>query len=312
MQIFTLICTLILLFSPIFFWQYILYSFPSLGVGRRQFLLGIFIGALTTLPLFYSDIWILWRMLDNIFFSLLYILEGFLWFWLVWSLGLFFSLFFGLSCVYSYYRNKKVPFYILRLFGGFLWLVLFFSCLIYVTVFILWTWSGWEIVESWDFVFQGFAMIFWYYIIVSLLEEGLKYFWNMNLTQNKNHFYIIIWYACVIGLGFAFFENILYSYNYYQNQASFDGIFQLVFFRSVFTVSVHILCAIVLAGALYIYINTPMPLIKTYITLIGLWWISIFSHAFFNIALTYGYMWYMFFYLFALYIAVVYLTSHEW
>ena len=198
---------------------------------------------------------------------------------------------------------------------SFLWytaLIAMCSVPMYFVYYSLWSSSNWEVVISWDYVFQGFALIFWYYIIIALLEEGLKYFWNSQLTllEDKS-LYRTIWFACTIWLGFAFFENIFYVYNFLISSSSWDGLFQLVFFRSIFTVSLHILCAILLAGGLYLFQTIKSSKHRMFWALLGLWWWAILAHAMFDVALSYGYLWVIFLYVFALYISVVFVSSSE-
>ena len=313
MEIFTLLLIALTLLSPIFFWMYILQSFPSLGIWRKQFFMGIWAGALTTLPLIYSDFWIVGGLIESIFFSLSYISESILWFTIWLRLLLFFILVFILGYWFIYLKKHIIPRSYIRSCIWYSVLILGFSFTIFFVYSIFWNPIDGEMVTSWDYVFQWFALIFWYYIIISLLEEGLKYFWNSQaLLGGTKNFYKLIWYACATWLGFAFFENLLYSYSYYQQIDWLEGLFQLVFFRSVFTVSLHILCAILLAAWLYIFSQSSWDKKRMCISLLWLWWWAILSHAFFDIALSYEYIGVIFLYVFTLYITVVYITNEWW
>lgn len=313
MEIFTLLLISFTLLSPILFWMYILQSFPSLGIGRKQFFIGIWAWSLTTLPLIYNDFWVLGEIIENIFFSLSYISESVLWLTIGLRLLLFFMLIFIFWYGFIYLKKHSISKNYIRSCIWYSLLILSCSFTIFFVYSIFWSSVDGESVTSWDYVFQGFALIFWYYIIISLLEEGLKYFWNSQaLLGNTKNFYKVIWFACATWLGFAFFENLLYSYNYYQQIGWFEGLFQLVFFRSIFTVSLHILCAILLATGLYIFSNFRWFPKKMYLALFWLGGWAIFSHAFFDIALSYNYIGVIFLYIFALYITVVYITNEWW
>lgn len=313
MQIFTFLGIFFTLLSPVFFWMYVLQSFPNLGIWRKQFFIGMGAGVLTTLPLIYDNVWIIGELVEDIFFSFSYISESFLGIEIFIRIFLFFSLISLWILAFIYYKKRYFSVSFIKYFLWYTCIIGIFIFFIYIIYVTLWSSNSWEIIRPWDYVFQGFALILWYYIIVSLLEEGLKYFGNTQvLLWETGNFYNVVWYACVVWLGFAFFENILYAYNYYSTSMWFDWIFQLIFFRSVFTVSLHILCAILLAVGLYIFSNA-ITIKKQF--LVGLFWLwggAILSHAFFDVALSYGYLGVIFIYVFALYVTVVCVTGNEW
>jgi len=313
MQIFTFLGLFFTLLSPVLFWMYVLQSFPNLGIWRKQFFIGIGAGALSTLPLIYNNIWIIGWLVEDIFFSFSYISESFLGVEIFIRIFLFFALISLWIIAFIYYNKWHFSVICMKYIFWYTSIIAAFIFIIYIIYVILWTSSSGEIIRSWDYIFQGFALIFWYYIIVSLLEEGLKYLWNTQaLLWESESFYKLLWYACVVWLGFSFFENILYVYSYYTASEWFDWIFQLTFFRSVFTVSLHILCAILLAAWLYTFAYAATSKKKILLGLCCLWGGAILSHAFFDVALSYGYLGVIFIYVFALYITVVYLTGNEW
>jgi len=313
MQILTFILIIFTLLSPVFFWMYLLQSFPHLEVWRKQFLIGLTVGAVTTLPLVYNDFWIIWGFLENIFFQFAYISGSFLGFEIFISLTLFFSIIFIVSVASIYFMRKKMQSYYISSCIWYIILIWVYSIIMYWLYYILWSSSSWESINFWGYVFQGFALVLGYYIIISLLEEGVKYFWNTEVLRwDMRNFSKIIWFACVSGLGFAFFENILYAYSFYVSSSWLSGVFQPIFFRSIFTVSLHILCAILLASGLYIFSKHRLKTKYMYLSLFSLSWWALLAHALFNTALTYWYMWVIFIYIFALYICVVYVTAEWW
>jgi len=311
MEIISFIFTLLLLLSPLFFWYYIFQNFPQLQVGRSQFILWICVWALVTLPLAYSNFLILWSIIQEVFMQYSYLSESFLWIWLTAQLLMLFIFFFWVSLSFSYYLLWKKSLSLLRNYIALWFLIILFCLISYILILVFWNSSQWKILNLWDYAFQGAIVIFWYYIIVSLLEEWLKYIWNITYIWNSDNIYKVVGYACVIGLGFAFFENIFYSYQYYQSYGSIDGIFELIFFRSIFTVSVHILCAILLAVWIFLALNFSVRNIKLYLMLVLVWWASIVFHGVFNLALTYWYTGIIFLYIFMLYITVVYVSNPD-
>jgi len=313
MQILTFLLIAFTLLSPVFFWMYLLQSFPHLWVWRKQFFIGIIAGAMMTLPLVYNDIWVMGGVLDSIFFSFSYISESFFGLEILMRLSLFFGIIFISWAGFLYFKNKNIHKSYISACIGFILLIAICSVVMYIVYSLLWSSAHGETLSIWDYIFQGFALIFWYYMIISILEEGLKYFWNTQvLIGNMNNFYKIIWFACASGLGFSFFENILYAYSFYMNSSWLSGVFQPIFFRSIFTVSLHILCAILLASGLYIFSKHALKTKYMYLALFSLSWWALLAHALFNTAMTYWYVWVIFLYIFALYICVVYVTAEWW
>jgi len=229
------------------------------------------------------------------------------------SLLVFFAVIFILTMICFYILDRKIYATYISSCIGFTLIAVASSVSIYGLYFFMWSSESGLSTNFWGYIFQGFALIFWYYMIISLLEEGLKYFWNTQVMRwNMPDLYTILWFACATGLGFAFFENILYAYNFYMNSQSTQGIFELIFFRSIFTVSLHILCAILLASGLYIFSIQRHKTRQMYLMLFALSGGAILSHSLFNTALTYGYMGVIFLYIFALYICIVSITAEWW
>jgi RsiW-degrading membrane proteinase PrsW (M82 family) len=100
-------------------------------------------------------------------------------------------------------------------------------------------------------------------------------------------------------LGFSFVENLLYLWSYYgAHGASFDLV-KLYFFRSAFSIVVHILCSSVIAyyfsKALILYRDKDLSFSYLKIFSVGLV-VSIVLHLVFDVALTLGFVFVIFLY----------------
>jgi len=176
----------IILLLPLFFWMYVFSSFDHLEVSRKQFLIGLWAGALWTLPLIFNNMFILWNLIEEIFFALSFIHESVLGLSVVWSMGLFFLIMMILSLGVSILLTKKVATkkYIYS-FLGLLWLLSISSILLYFLSFITPGNNSDIAIESGSFVFLGIAWVVSYYIIISLLEEWTKYISSLSIVTKK-------------------------------------------------------------------------------------------------------------------------------
>lgn len=313
-QAIILIISGIILFLPLFFWMYVFSSFWHLGVSRKQFLFWLWAWALSTLPLIYSDIFVLWRLIEEIFFSLSFISSSFLGIWVLWSMSIFFLLMLTLSFLISKVILKKWE--IQKYAISFWWMVCVLgvsSLLIYTCYFFFWDSLNTKSIESGDFVFIWIAWIIWYYIVISLLEEWMKHTANLNMISEKKNmsFWSMLASWAVVALGFSFFENILYAYSFISLQGVEQELLRLVFFRSFFTVALHVLCAMLVAWGFYMLYVLRGKYSKAYLLFFVFTFCAIVSHAFFDIALTFWYIGVIFIYIFFLYILVWYITNPE-
>lgn len=311
---FILITSGVVLLLPVFFWMYIFAAFSHLGVSRKQFLLGAVAWSLATLPLLYSNMFIVWNLIEEIFFSLSFISESSFGTNVIWSIGLFFLVFALCSFWVSMVRSGKGQLnrYIVSLIG-LLCILTIFTISMYL-LSLIWPGYRWDTaIESGSFVFVWLIWISSYYIVISLLEEWMKYLSNLGIIdQSKlSNFSSMLASAAVVALGFAFFENILYGYSYITLQWIDGQLLQVLFFRSIFTVALHVLCAMLLAGGFYMLLNLRGKYNKAYVLFALFASISIVSHAFYDVALTFWYIWVVFIYLFLLYLLAGYITGSE-
>lgn len=313
-QFFILIFSGIILLLPLFFWMYVLSSFEHLGVSRKQFLFGLWAGAISTLPLLYSDMFVIWGLIEEIFFSLSFVSNSFLGMWVFWNIGIFFTLMFLISFILWKIIFKKIQ--LQKYLISFFWLICLlgtFSVLLYLGSWLWWNSTSDTKIESGSFVFIGLIWIMSYYIVISLLEEGMKYVSNINILSKKNtmSFANMLASWAVVALGFAFFENILYSYSYITLNGIESELLSIVFFRSLFTVALHVLCAMLISGGFYMILDLRWKYNKAYLLFFVFTLLSIMSHAFFDVAITFWYIGVVFIYLFMLYLVMWYITSSD-
>jgi RsiW-degrading membrane proteinase PrsW (M82 family) len=128
-----------------------------------------------------------------------------------------------------------------------------------------------------------------YYIVISLLEEGVKYASNINtLPREQNRsFPAMLASGAVVALGFAFFENILYAYSYLQAYGVESEVLRVAFFRSLFTLALHVLCTMLLSAGFYMLLVLRGKYNKAYLLFGVLSSLAIISHMFFDVALTF-------------------------
>jgi len=302
----------ILLLLPLWFWMYLFVALEHLKIGKKEFYIWIGMWIVATLPLVYEEFIFFGWLLEDIFFQLSYIWDDFLGLELFGKLLTFFMSIFLICILWSKFIlwvNIQKYLYSSLWYSVFLLIWCITAYFAYHGFFSIGT--GVTPVYSGSLVFSWLGAILWYYIVISLLEEWLKYFWNVwFLTSDSRNQSLpgIIAFAWVIALWFSFFENILYSYIHYKSSWT-QWLLSLVFFRSLFTVSLHILCAMILATAFYLALVIGARHAKSYVLFFVFSWISIIAHALFDTSLSFWYTFVVFFYLFFLYLLVIYISD---
>ena len=145
----------------------------------------------------------------------------------------------------------------------------------------------------WETLFNTLKLIIFYYILVAFIEESSKHFnfvWISILDIKKVEDWVL--YAIFVALWFSFIENILYFYNLYSfNWISFE-LTKTYFFRSIFSIMVHVFCSWVIAYfftksyLLYKENHKLFPYLKVFLTWLSIW---IFLHFIFDFAITLGF-----------------------
>lgn len=293
-------------FFPIVIWAYIFSYIDNNPINKKRFFLWIVAWWLSVVPILYMD-----KILEIINFKYLnifYYISKVKWFltsmefWLSLSLFLFvivLSSFLVWWFVHKYREVFKVYFRNILVF-------IFFIFLLSIGVFllnILFSKFDFQLTEAiyfWDIVFNSLKLIIFYYIIVAFIEETSKHF-NFLQSSVLSIKSIKDWvlYAIFVALWFSLIENMLYLYNYYNVYWLNWDLLQIYFFRSAFSVIVHILSSSVVAyyfsKALLLYRDKDLSF--PYIKIFSFWlFISILLHLFFDVSLSLWFSFIMFIY----------------
>ncbi len=305
-----IICmTGIFLLMPLGFWMYISEA-CFVKVSRRDFGLGIFAGAIATLPIVFHEFPVIGRLVSDIFFEasifsnfffdgslLLYFLRFLVIIWLV------FAMLWGI--IYGYSRLRALR--DIRVFLGQVWVMVFSLWGFWLVYSLFGNVAPSETMRYGDVVFSSLAGICVYYGIIALLEEGVKLTASVSLWEN----YVFARYRgylafmLCIALGFSFFENLLYM-SAYIDRVWIDGwLAQLVFLRSLFSVTIHVLCSVCVGiGFWYLMSDTRYSLLvsMSLFILCTLW--GMLAHGVFDILMQFGLIAGVFLYIFAAYILI--------
>ncbi len=315
-KIFSLIFILFISFLPLVFWAYIFSYIDSSLLNKKRFFLGIFAGSISVLPFLYFE-----KIIQIPLFSFLNIFSFAQKITNFSSLFPFFLSAFSFLCLFFFFsfliwlffsREEKKFIFSIKTFSLFLIFLLFLSLFFYF----LWIFFSlfpelnflWEEkIYFWKTLFQSFKLIIVYYFLVGLIEESTKYFQLLgseNLaTQSSKE---LVLYSIFIALGFSFIENILYLFNLYSQSWFSTSLIKVYFFRSVFSIILHILCSSIIvhsfAKCWYKYRRFIFrEYMKGFFLALVL---AIFLHSFFDIALSIGISFVIFLYFMGGYIYV--------
>lgn len=283
-------------FFPIVIWAYTFSYIDDNPLNKKRFLVGVLWWALSVVPILYMDK--ILEFLNFKYLNIFYFVSQIKWlftsfeFWLSMSLFLFVIVLFSFLLWWFVLKFKEIIKIYLKNLLVFLIFIVFLSFVIFL-LNIVFTKFDFAISESITFgnvVFNSFKLIIFYYIIVAFIEESSKHF---NFLQSSV-LYIKsvkegVLYAIFVALGFSLIENMLYLYNYYSAYWVNWELLNIYFFRSVFSVIVHILSSSVVAyyfsKALLLYRQKDLSL--PYLKIFSFWLlISILLHLFFDVALT--------------------------
>jgi len=286
-------------FFPIVIWAYVFSYIDDNPLNKKRFFIGVLWWSLSVVPILYMD-----RILEILDFKYLnafhyiYQIKSFfssLEFWM--SLSLFLLVIVLFSFIFWWFVHKFREVFKIYLKNILVFLV--FILLLSVVVFILniifskFDFNISETIYFWDIIFNSFKLIVFYYLVIAFIEESSKHF---NFLQSSvlqiNSIKDWVLYAIFIALGFSLVENMLYLYNFYTVYWLNSELLKLYFFRSAFSVIVHILSSSVVAyyfsKALLLYRNKDLSL--PYLKIFLFWLlISILLHLFFDVAMT---MWF--------------------
>jgi len=291
-------------FIPVIFWAYIFSNIDENPINKKRFLIWIISWWLSVVPILYMDSIIEFIKLKNLnFFNLAYNIKDLFSslnfsFWL----SLFLMIILILSWILAFMIKKNInilrtyikAIFIFLLFILLIW-VIFYSIDLFSSYFIFLNYDIWESknIYFWETVFSTIKLIIFYYIIVAFIEEATKHFnfiWTSILDiRNVNEGVI---YAIFVALWFSFVENILYFNNLYLSTWFSWELVQTYFFRSIFSIIVHVYCSVVVSYAfvksylLFKQNNKIFPYLKTFIKGLFYW---ILLHFIFDFTLTLGF-----------------------
>ena len=295
-------CVLLL---PLVFWMYIFTTFFPNSISKLQFLGGVIIGGFSSIPFVFHGGSFIWDILENIFSELL--ATSFL--WVVQNVSLIFMalllLYFSVWFFFQDFRRRYSNIFLYSS-AALLCMVIIGSLLSFGLQAFLPALSQISVWYAGVISFVSVGGIFAYYSIIAIIEEGNKYISSLSFSGKQDYFCVIEKYlslsAC-IALGFAFFENILYTYFYLQDSWVWPWLLSLVFFRSIFTIILHLMSSILFAlGFWYViwgeYSWTWTKILKAWIFI----FLGIISHILFDSALSFWYVGLLILYIFLMYI----------
>ena len=298
-DIFIYILLALISFFPIVIWAYIFSYIDDNPLNKKRFIVWVLWWILSVVPILY-----LWNFLKIFNFKILnifYYVSQIKWFltslefWV--SLSLFLVIIVLFSFLLGWFINKFRE--IAKIYFKNILVFLVFIALLSIWVFVF---NGFfsniniaisDPIYFWEIVFNSFKLIVFYYLLVAFLEESSKHF---NFLQSSVLYIDSIknWvlYAIFVALWFSLIENILYLYNFYITYWLTWELIKIYFFRSIFSVIVHVLSSSIVAyyfsRALLLYREKDLSL--PYLKIFFYWlFISIMLHLFFDVALSLGF-----------------------
>jgi len=300
-----IILTFISLF-PIVIWAYIFSYIDDNPLNKKRFLIWILWWSLAVVPILHMDKIV--NVLDLQYLNSFYFASQIKWFFTSLEFWLSLSLFLIVIVLFSFLLgwflnqfNKLIKVYTknILVFLAFIWIISIFVFLFNI-IFTNFDFIISDSVSFGNIIFNSFKLIVFYYLIVAFIEESSKHF---NFLQSS---VLVIrsvkdWvlYAIFIALWFSLIENMLYLYNYYMVYWFTSELIKIYFFRSLFSVIVHVLTSSVVAyyfsKALLLYRDKDLSL--PYLKIFSFWiLVSIVLHLIFDVALSLGFSFIMFIY----------------
>lgn len=303
-DIFNIILIFFISLIPIVIWAYIFSYVDDSKINKKRFLFWIIWWWLSVIPILYMDKIFSVLNLDffNFFLSLKLIKSFFTSFIFSISLNIFiiFIAFFSLilwfflrknfNILKIYLKNILTFFILVFILWFFIYLLnISFSGIDYFNNYL----SNDKIISYWDIFFNTVKLIIFYYLVIAFIEEASKHFnfIGSSILDIKKVSDGVL-YAIFVALWFSFIENILYFYNFFiQNWFNYELV-KLYFFRSIFSVIVHILSSSIVAywfsKAILEYrkTNFNFSYLKIFLSSLLIW---IFIHFLFDFSLTLGF-----------------------
>jgi len=318
-----IILIILISFIPIVFWGYTFSSLKEQKLNKKRFILWIFSGGLSVIPILYMD-----KIIDFIKVNFLNFFENAskissifssLNFWF--SLSIFIFILVILSFLFwpIFRKNRELINSYLKNFIlvlVFIWIIsiIFYFINILSNNFHFLNDSVWNQsqVYFWNTIFNTIKLIIFYYILVAFIEEVSKHFnfiWVSILDIKKVEDWVL--YAIFVALWFSFIENILYFYSLYLQYWLGWELVQSYFFRSIFSLMLHIFASSVVAyyfSKAYLKYKKEWKIFP-YLKIFFIWLaVAILLHFIFNFALTFwfGFIVILYFIIWYLYISSIF------
>lgn len=300
-SIFIYILLFLISFFPIVIWAYSFSFIDNNPLNKKRFMVWILWWILSVIPILHIDK--IMNFLDFEYLNVFYfaskikdLLTSFE-FWISLSMFLFLVVIFSFFLGWFFKQKSSIFKIYIKNIISFLIFIFILSFVLFIVNFLLQKvdFNIENPISFWNIIFNTFKLVIFYYIIVAFIEEASKHF---NFLQSSV-FYIKnvkdwVLYAIFVALWFSFIENMLYLYNYYLSSGLSFELIKLYFFRSAFSIMVHILSSSVLAYyfsralILYRWKDLSFPYLKIF----SFWlFISILLHLIFDVALT---LWFVF------------------
>lgn len=306
---------------PIVLWAYIFSYGNDTSINKKRFIIWILWWALSVFPILYMDKFLSiidFKYLDIFYYihklssiydslELTFSLFSFLIFLVLFSFFLWTFVHKFHSIIKIYLKNILVFIFFIILFSSFSYVLdlsfFYFDFL---------NFSIDENISFWNLAFNSFKLIIFYYLLIAFIEETSKHF-NFLQSSVLSIDSVKSWvlYSIFVALGFALIENVLYLYNIYQYSWISMELLQTYFFRSIFSVMVHVFCSSLVAyyfsKALLLYRDRDLsfPYLKIFITGLFFW---ILLHSIFDITITlwFGFIIFLYFVFWYLYVSSIF------
>lgn len=308
LDIFSSFFIILWVFVPIVLWAYIVTFIEGSVFDRKYFFLGILAGGFSILPILYMSTFLSLLGLPEIHvFQTLYDFSlglSYAGFPLVFLLLLVCvivipaTVFFKKSLQDISLRQKLQQFiatywvFLLFFIGLFFLVQWFFSIFPSLDIFI----SSWPYFQT--YIYNSLKLVIFYYLVISILEESSKYFHFLatGILSHRSMKKALLG-TIFVALWFSFVENILYVFSFYRQTGITPELIQVWFFRSIFSVILHVLCSSIISyGFLQFYFwNQKTHKIILWVLVSFMVWVGL--HSFYNISLTLGFGFVTFIYL---------------
>lgn len=290
--IFKILVISIICFFPILIWGYVFSYFENSNLNTKKFLSWIIAWWISVFPVLFIDSFFSWFLKD---FNIFYLISELApWIQIFLSISIIWIIVAALAAIFwwvfftsNFLDSRKTFFKNILIFLGF--------SIIFVGIYlILWLipWFNNNVKNpleiSWN-IFNTLRLLISYYLVIGFVEELSKHF-NFLSSSLRDSITIKKWvlYSIFVALGFWFVENIFYVYTILSRNWLDSGLFTTFIFRSIFSLSVHIICS-VLVWYYFIKAYKQTTKLVDYIKVFFVWiLIWIFMHWLFDVMMTLG------------------------